>query len=763
MCLSSRILNGKTRYFSTLRSSHTENKCILSVPVSSLAHHHLPILLSRATVSGLLLKLPLVHSVLRSLSLGPTPSLSISFLSLLRCFASMTLDNYSLNIAISAAARLPSVVVGSQFHVLSLKLSLASDTFVLNALINMYSSCNYPASARLVLDSAPQGASDVVSWNTIIAGYIRGGMPNKALQSFHQMAKEQVRLDEVTLLNVLVACARTGAMKVGRLCHALVVLNGFEINCYIGSSLVSMYAKCGMVEEARRVFNRMPERNVVCWTSMIAGCTQSGRFKEAVDLFRDMQIAGVKADDATIATVVSSCGQMGALDLGRYLHAYCDGHGLGKELSVKNSLIDMYSKCGDVNKAYQIFRGLTKRDVFTWTVMIMGFAMNGLCVEALDLFAQMEGEDKVMPNEVIFLGVLTACSHGGLVEQGYHHFHRMSKVYNLVPRIEHYGCMVDLLGRAKLLAEAEQFIKDMPVTPDVVVWRSLLFACRASGQVRLAEYAAERIEQLEPKRCGGHVLLSNVYATTSRWVDVNNVRTGMDNSRTSKKPGCSFIEVDGCIHEFFAGDESHFETEAMNNTLFGINELLVAESFLTCVVFLKGFYPSRAFERRRYMNVVVQKAVHPQLAGYIHSATSGLLPFIQKGLVERVVVIFYDKAHVPVEKFVFKLAVNQSYGSKVEEANLEFALRAFLIKLTVAEPLTRPLPSDGSWEITAYFQSLPPDGEKEAQLWIPTDTKQWMQPPQITPIKSMSCDPVKMQLYLEQPSRTEPRDPPTEP
>ncbi|EAZ07809.1 hypothetical protein OsI_30067 [Oryza sativa Indica Group] len=642
----------------------------------------------------------------------------------------MTLDNYSLNIAISAAARVPSLDVGSQFHALSLKLSLASDSFVLNALINMYSSCNYPASARLVLDSAPRWASDVVSWNTIIAGYIRGGMPNKALQSFHQMAKEQVRLDEVTLLNVLVACARTGAMKVGSLCHALVVLNGFEINCYIGSSLVSMYAKCGMVEEARRVFNRMPERNVVCWTSMIAGCTQSGRFKEAVDLFRDMQIAGVKADDATIATVVSSCGQMGALDLGRYLHAYCDGHGLGKELSVKNSLIDMYSKCGDVNKAYQIFRGLTKRDVFTWTVMIMGFAMNGLCVEALDLFAQMEGEDKVMPNEVIFLGVLTACSHGGLVEQGYHHFHRMSKVYNLVPRIEHYGCMVDLLGRAKLLAEAEQFIKDMPVAPDVVVWRSLLFACRASGQVGLAEYAAERIEQLEPKRCGGHVLLSNVYATTSRWVDVNNVRTGMGNSRTS--------QIAQVIVDFL-------------------------EVAVSCVVFLKGFYPPRAFERRRYMNVVVQKAVHPQLAGYIHSATSGLLPFIQKGLVERVVVIFYDKAHVPVEKFVFKLAVNQSYGSKIEEASLEFALRAFLIKLAVAEPLTRTLPSDGSWEIAAYFRSLPPDGEKEAQLWIPTDTKQWMQPPQITPIKSMSCDPVKMQLYLEQPSRTEPRDPPTEP
>ncbi|XP_044439009.1 DNA polymerase zeta processivity subunit [Triticum aestivum] len=180
------------------------------------------------------------------------------------------------------------------------------------------------------------------------------------------------------------------------------------------------------------------------------------------------------------------------------------------------------------------------------------------------------------------------------------------------------------------------------------------------------------------------------------------------------------------------------------------------EVAVSSIVFLKGFYPTRAFERRRYMNLVVQKAVHPQLADYIHSVITGLLPFIQKGLVERVVVIFHDKDHVPLEKFVFKLAVNQSYGSELEESSLEFALRAFLIKLTVAGPLTKPLPSDSSWEITAYFRSLPADGAKdkeedEARLWIATDTKAWMQPPQITPIKSMGCDPLKMQLYLEQP------------
>ncbi|XP_072989630.1 DNA polymerase zeta processivity subunit [Typha latifolia] len=182
------------------------------------------------------------------------------------------------------------------------------------------------------------------------------------------------------------------------------------------------------------------------------------------------------------------------------------------------------------------------------------------------------------------------------------------------------------------------------------------------------------------------------------------------------------------------------------------------EVAITCIVFLKGFYPPGAFERRRYMNVVVQKARHPQLASYIHSATSGLLLFIQKGLVERVVVIFYNKEQVPVEKFVFKLTVNQSYSSTVEENNLEFALRAFLVKLTVAEPRTKPLPDGSNWEITAYFHSLPANSDKEAELWIPTDTKQWTQPPQITPIKSMSSEPLKVQLYMEHPSPAELRD-----
>ncbi|KAG0483290.1 hypothetical protein HPP92_011374 [Vanilla planifolia] len=183
------------------------------------------------------------------------------------------------------------------------------------------------------------------------------------------------------------------------------------------------------------------------------------------------------------------------------------------------------------------------------------------------------------------------------------------------------------------------------------------------------------------------------------------------------------------------------------------------EVAVSCIVFLKGFYPSGAFERRRYMNVVVQKARHPQLADYIHSVTYGLLPFIQEGLIERVVVVFFDVDHIPVERFVFKLTVNQSYSTKIEENDLEFSLRAFLVKLTVAKPITKPLPPGSSWEVTAYFRTLP-NGRKEsqAQMWVPTDTKQWMQPPCITPIKSLSSEPVKVQLYIEHPSPTEPKD-----
>lgn len=443
----------------------------------------------------------------------------------------------------------------------------------------MYFSCGLDAAARRVFYSADDSALDVVSWNSLISGYLQNGRCREALLVFENMMCGSIAMDAITPVSALIACGRIGAIDLGRSIHALVVTYGFKLNCYLGSSLISMYARCGCVDDARKLFDRIPERNVVCWTSMISGCTQSGEFKESIELFREMQMAGVRADDTTIASVVSSCAQLGALTQGRYIHKYCDVNNIGNLLSVKNALIDMYSKCGDVQKAFQVFQVLTQPDVISWSTMISGLAINGYSQEALDLFSKMELSGEVMPNEITFLGVLTACSHGGLVDKGYHYFNQIVHPYGLVPQIEHYGCIVDLLGRANRLEEAYKFIKQMPIEPDVVIWRSLLFACRAEGNVEQAEYAAQRILELEPRKCGGHVLLSNIYAVSSRWSDVKSVRGVMSSHNIQKLPGCSFIELNGVVHEFLATDRSHHQSESISELLLVINRHLVLESY----------------------------------------------------------------------------------------------------------------------------------------------------------------------------------------
>jgi len=254
----------------------------------------------------------------------------------------------------------------------------------------MYSVCGSVGSARKVFDLAPDSALDVVSWNSIISGYLKSGLFGEALRVFGRMVAKSVRIDGMTPVSALIACARIGSLDLGRKIHSLVVVNGFQLDFYLGSSLVSMYAKCGDLEIARKVFDGIADKNVVCWTSMISGYAQSGQFREAVELFREMQLGGVKPDNATVACVVSCCGQLGALDQGGYLHAYCDAKGIGTDVMVKNAFIDMYSKCGDIERALQIFRGLIRRDVFSWTAMISWLAINGYSHEALELFSQME-------------------------------------------------------------------------------------------------------------------------------------------------------------------------------------------------------------------------------------------------------------------------------------------------------------------------------------------------------------------------------------
>ncbi|KAK1270798.1 Pentatricopeptide repeat-containing protein [Acorus gramineus] len=454
----------------------------------------------------------------------------------------------------------------------------------------------------------------LLSLNSALGELARGARPHQAISLYNRSRCEGFFFpDNYTLPLVLKASGRLSFLRKGEELHCTSFRLGFESDVFVQNSLISMYsacgdlgtahrvfdlvpesvrdvvtwnsmisayAKCGVVEDARRLFDRLLDNNVVCWTSMVSGYTQSGRFREAIELFREMQVCDVKANEAIVVCVISACAHLGALDQGKWVHTYCEINGIEMGNNVNNALIDLYSKCGDLERAMRIFHGLVHRDVFSWTVMICGLAMNGNSEEALNLFSEMRSSSEVRPNEVTFLGVLSACSHAGLVDRGCFYFDCMKRTYMLTPKIEHFGCMVDLLGRANLLMEAKEFIRMMPIKADVVIWHSLLFAYQMHNNVELAEYATSWILKLEPRKCGVHVLLSNVYASASRWGDVKKVRKGMNDHGIGKLPGCTFIEINGIVHEFLAGDRSHPLVETIYNIILGMNKILLTEGYI---------------------------------------------------------------------------------------------------------------------------------------------------------------------------------------
>ncbi|KAJ4974010.1 hypothetical protein NE237_007184 [Protea cynaroides] len=331
-----------------------------------------------------------------------------------------------------------------------------------------------------------------------------------------------------------------------------------------------MYSAIENLDDAHRLFDEIPSKNVVCWTSLISAYVNNGKPNKALKLFRQMQMENVEPDQVTVTVALSACADLGALDMGGWIHAYvCHYQGIEADLCLNNALINMYAKCGDIRKARRLFDGAKQKDVTTWTSMIIGHALHGQTEEALELFAKMEEGNKhrkrnrnngdqrnklVLPNQVTFIGVLMACSHAGLVEEGKHYMKSMKENYGLTPQISHYGCMVDLLCRAGLLEEAYGFIMDMPIQPTAVVWRTLLSACSLHGNIELAANIRHLLHELEPSHTGDDVTMSNTYAAAGLWNHKLTVRDQMMQWRT---PGCSSIEVGSSVHEFVAADNNH--------------------------------------------------------------------------------------------------------------------------------------------------------------------------------------------------------------
>ncbi|PUZ67596.1 hypothetical protein GQ55_3G448600 [Panicum hallii var. hallii] len=492
----------------------------------------------------------LANTLLRAYALNALPHAALAAFAAMPSRQRDTFTYSFLIKALAAAGVAP--VRAAHSHVV--KLGSVEDTFVGNALIDAYSKNGVASDARKVFDEMP--ARDVVSWNTVMAAMVRQGEVAGARRIFDEIPEK----DTVSWNTILDAYAKAGEAE-----QAFELFQHMpERNVVSWSTVVSAYCKKGDMEMARVIFDKMPTKNLVTWTIMVSACAQKGLVEEAGRLFTQMKEASVELDVAAIVSILAACAESGSLALGKRIHRHVRQRKLGRSTLVCNALMDMFCKCGCVNRADYIFdTEIVEKDSVSWNTIIGGFAMHGDGEKALDLFAQMK-QQGFRPDAVTLINVLSACTHMGLVEEGRRYFTNMETDYGFRPQIEHYGCMVDLLGRGGLIAEAVDMIKSMPWEPNEVIWGSLLSACRLHKNVEYAELAVNELSKLQPSNAGNYAVLSNIYAEAGQWSDMAKARVRMKGTGSQKTAGSSWIELDEAFHEFTVGDRKHPESNQIS-------------------------------------------------------------------------------------------------------------------------------------------------------------------------------------------------------
>ncbi|GAY47541.1 hypothetical protein CUMW_105200 [Citrus unshiu] len=477
---------------------------------------------------------------------------------------------FTFPVVLKSCVKINALREGEELHCLVLKNGFRANIFVGTALIELYSTGKAIEAAYKVFGEMDE--RNVVVWTLMINGYISCGDIVSARCLF-ELAPER----DVILWNTMVS----GYIDVRNMIEARKLFDQMPKKDVISwNTMLSGYANNGDVEECKRLFEEMPERNVFSWNGLIGGYANNGLFFEVLDAFKRMLTEGrVFPNDATIVTVLSACTRLGALDFGKWVHVYAEYNGYKGNVCVGNALIDMYAKCGIIENAVDVFNSMDTKDLITWNTIISGLAMHGRGAGALSLFHEMKNAGE-MPDGITFIGILCACTHMGLVEEGLSYFQSMAMNYSIVPQIEHYGCMVDLLARAGRLAEAVDFVKSMPIEADAVIWANLLGSCRVYKNVELAELALERLTELEPKNPTNFVMLSNIYGDLGRWKDVARIKVAMRDTGFKKLPGCSSIEVNEVVVNFYSLDKRHPKTEEIYETLKGLTKLLRSSGYV---------------------------------------------------------------------------------------------------------------------------------------------------------------------------------------
>lgn len=467
-------------------------------------------------------------------------------------------DAYAYAIALKACADSSALNHGKAIHTQTLKKRLNDSSFVANSLAAMYNKCGKLESGfHLLLGMKTR---DVVSWTTIITTYAQQGREKNAVEAFVRMRESGVSPNDYTFASLISCCANLARIEWGEQFHAHVLRLGLADYSSVANSVVTMYSKCGRLGSASTMFRAMKRKNIVSWSSIIAGYCQGGHGEEAFELFSGMRRDGPKPSEFALASLLSVCGSMSILDQGRQFHAHVFSVGLENKSLIQSSLISMYSKCGSIDEASRVFESIERDDIVTWTAMIGGYAEHGYSREAIALFERIT-EVGLRPDTVAFVGVLTACSHAGLVDLGFRYFESMVSEHRIEPSREHYGCVVDLLCRVGRLSDAERVIRAMPCARDDVVWSSLLRACRARGDVERGRRAAEEILEMNPSCAGTHVTMANLYAAEGKWKEASELRRVLNSKGVTKEPGWSWIKVKDRLSAFVAGDGSHAQWE----------------------------------------------------------------------------------------------------------------------------------------------------------------------------------------------------------
>ncbi|KAK9677459.1 hypothetical protein RND81_11G144300 [Saponaria officinalis] len=472
--------------------------------------------------------------------------------------------NFTLISCLSSCASLVWIDEGTQTHSVTLKFGLDSDVSVSNTLLSFYAATERLKDCKKLFLLMPD--HDQVSWNSMVAALAASETSaSDAVTYFLQMMRLGLNLNGVTFVSILSATSSLSIPELVPQLHALVFKYCSANNTKVENALVTCYGKHGCIEECESIFSRMSERSdEVSWNAIISSYVHNERLSDAMDLVWSMMQTGRRLDHFIFATVLSACASVATLERGMEVHACEIRAGLESNVVVGSAIVDMYAKCGRIDYASRFFELMPVKNVYSWNSMISGYARHGDADNALEIFDQMTKNGQ-QPNHVTFVGVLSACSHAGMVEKGFEHFESMNNDYGLSPQIEHFSCMVDLLGRSGKLDKVEEFINKMPVKPNAVIWRTVLGSCclTKGRNSDLGKRAAEMLVQLEPQNAVNYVLLSNMYASGAKWENMAQARSAMRISAAKKEAGRSWVTMKDGVHVFVAGDMSHPENEAI--------------------------------------------------------------------------------------------------------------------------------------------------------------------------------------------------------